>query len=175
MKISDLKKSEFDPYYGLYIYKLSDQVNLREGFEIGNKNVIKFFKSIPENKLDFRYAPEKWSVKEIFQHLIDSERIFIYRCFRIARKDTTPLAEFNQEIYIEPSNVNNKTIEDLVDEFKLTRQYSISLLNSLSDEDLKCIGVANGVTLSARAAAFTIIVIGIFLELLPCAKFHVQL
>ncbi|MFY0604986.1 MAG: DinB family protein [Flavobacteriaceae bacterium] len=153
----ELDSKEYDVYYHRYIDKLSESTSLRKGFLMGKKVVVDFFKSIPEDTLTYRYQPEKWSVKEILQHLIDTERVFIYRCFRIARKDTTPLAGFDQNIYIEPSGANNKSIDDLLNEFIINRNNSMVLLNSLSDEDLKFIGNSNGGKISARAAAFTII------------------
>lgn len=157
MTTTDLKSEEFDSYYKSYIDKLSDKINLQEGFKIGQKNVIEFFKFIPNDKLEYRYQPEKWTVKEVFQHLIDTERIFMYRCFRIARRDTTPLIGYDQNIYIEPSGANKKSINELLEEFKIARKNSISILNSLTDEDLCFVGNSNGAVMSARAAAFTII------------------
>ena len=103
MTKSDLNSSEFDAYYLRYIDKLSNKTELRKGFEFGKKTIIDFFKSIPNEKLTHRYQSNKWSVKEVFQHLIDTERIFMYRCFRIARRDITALSGFNQDIYINPS------------------------------------------------------------------------
>ncbi|WP_400079065.1 DinB family protein [Winogradskyella sp. R77965] len=153
----DLIPSEFDDYYLRYIDKLSHKTELRKGFAIGKSTLIDFFKSISEEKLTDRYQPEKWSVKEILQHLIDTERIFIYRFFRIARRDKTALVGYDQNIYIKPSRANNKSIESLLDEFEINRNHSISLLNSLTDHDLCFIGNSNGGLMSARAAAFTII------------------
>lgn len=154
---SELQPHEYDIYYQRYLDKLDNAVSLRSGFEEGKKNVITFFKSIPEDKLHYRYQPEKWTIKEILQHLIDTERIFMYRCFRIARKDTTPLAGFDQNIYISPSKANDKSLDDLLNEFLMNRNNSIALLTSLSDENLSFIGDANGGGMSARAASFTII------------------
>jgi len=154
---SDLNPSEFDAYYARYIDKLSNKTKLINGFETGRDTVIRFFKSISNEKLTYRYQPEKWSVKEVFQHLIDTERIFMYRCFRIARRDTTPLAGYDQNIYVDPSQANDKSIESLLNEFTLNRTNSILILNSLTDEDLSFIGNSNGGVMSARAAAFTII------------------
>lgn len=154
---SSLIDSEFNPYYGRYIAKLNKNLEIRKGFLLGKDNVIGFFNSIPTDKLDFSYESGKWSIKEILQHLIDTERIFIYRCFRIARNDKTSLAGFDQNVYVDPSNASNKTIESITNEFGKLRESSISLLNSLSDENLNYIGDANGGVMSARAAAFTII------------------
>lgn len=156
MTKNDLRQSEFDPYYWRYIDKLNDSMTLRESFGIGKGSVIGFFKKIPEAKHEYVYANGKWTCKEILQHLIDTERIFQYRCFRIARNDKTALAGFDQNIYIAPSFANSKTMDALLNEFSMLRDSSISLLNSLTDEDLMHIGKANGAAMSARAAAFTI-------------------
>lgn len=157
MTINDLANTEHDLYYARYIRKLSDDVRLREGFKVGGEKVRQFFKTLPDEKLDYRYQPDKWCVKEVFQHLIDTERVFMYRCFRIARGDKTALAGFNQDIFVEPSGASRKSRDQLIGEFIATRSASISLLDSLTDADLQQIGDANGGVMSARAAAFTII------------------
>jgi len=154
---SALTAHEFDIYYKRYLDKLDPKTALRNGFNEGKKTIVAFFKSIPEEKLTYRYQPEKWSIKEILQHLIDTERVFMYRCFRIARKDATPLAGFDQNIYITPSGANEKSLDDLLNEFIINRNNSIALLNSLTDTHLQFIGNSNGEEMSARAAAFTII------------------
>ncbi|WP_425658589.1 DinB family protein [Tenacibaculum ascidiaceicola] len=93
----------------------------------------------------------------MLQHIIDTERIFMYRVLRIARKDITPIEGFDQDIYIKPSSANDKTIEALLEEFKTTRLYSINLLNNISNENLCSIGVANNSPASARACAFILL------------------
>ncbi len=157
MTIEYLEKNEFDPYYGRYIYKIGENIEIRQGFVDGKSKVLDFFRSIPNSKLMYRYEENKWNIKEILQHLIDTERIFMYRCFRIARNDKTPIAGFDQNIYVAPSRASHKSIENLLSEFCAIRDASISLLNSLSDEDLCQVGDADGGAMSARAAAFTII------------------
>jgi len=157
MTKSDLNPSEFDMYYLRYIDKLSNKTKLRRGFETGKDTLIDFFETIPNEKLSHRYQPDKWSIKEVLQHLIDTERIFIYRCFRIARRDATALSGFDQDTYVEPSGADDKSMEDLLNEFTMNRNNSISLLNGLTDENLSFIGNSNGCDMSARAAAFTIL------------------
>lgn len=156
MKRTDLNPNEFSDYYGRYIQKLTENGELIESFERGKQKVIEFISAIPENKLDYSYEPNKWSIKEVLQHLIDTERIFMYRCLRIARNDSTPLAGFDQNEYIAPSGASMKTRVELLNEFKTNRENSIALLEGLSDENLKFIGKASGSELSARAAAFII-------------------
>ena len=157
MTTQDLNSLEFNEFYKRYIDKLSTFMSLEEGYKVGKSNVLDFFKSIPQSKLEYRYAPEKWTVKEVLQHLIDTERIFIYRCFRIARRDITPLMGFDQDIYVAPSKANTKSIEGLMNEFEMNRNNSIAMIDSLSDDDLKFVGVSSDSPMSARAAAFTIL------------------
>lgn len=153
---SEIKENEYDAYFGRYIHKLSDTISLKNSLTDGLKEVYNFFNAIPSEKLNYRYQPEKWSIKEVFQHLIDTERIFSYRCFRIARRDTTPLPSFNQDIYVSPSKANDKCITQLLIEFRINRTNTISIIDSLSYEDLSFIGNVSGNPMSARAAAFII-------------------
>ena len=157
MKKQELQPTEFNEFYTGYLSKIPDNTSLKKGFEDDKENVIKFFSSISKDKLEYRYQPGKWSIKEVLQHIIDTERIFMYRVLRIARKDITPIEGFDQDIYIKPSGANDKTIEALLEEFKTTRLYSINLLNNISNENLCSIGVANNSPASARACAFILL------------------
>ncbi|AXP82878.1 DinB superfamily protein [Mariniflexile rhizosphaerae] len=157
MKISEVKPNEFSEFYANYLALVPKETTLIDGFNKDLKEVVDFFQHIPAIKLNYAYAKEKWRVKEVFQHLIDTERVFQYRCFCIARRDKTPLPGFEQDDYIAPSQAKNKSIESLVEEFKSVRLSFIALLNSLSNEDLQFLGNANGNTMSARAAAFIVL------------------
>ncbi len=156
MTTKELDLKEYDSYYGRYISKLKENISLLDSFQLGKENVINFFDNIPENKHHYQYAENKWNCLEILQHLVDTERIFMYRCFRIARNDNTPLAGFDQNIYIEPSGANKKKMAELLTEFQFTRDSSICLLQSMNNVNLRHIGNANSTPMSARAAAFTI-------------------
>jgi len=157
MKINELNVTEYDSYYQKYIDKVENNIELTYGFKSGNQKIINFFSLIPHEKLNHRYLPDKWSIKEVLQHIIDTERIFMHRCFRIARGDKTPLAGYEQNDYIFSSGSKNKTIDDLINEYSIVRQGSISLLNSLTNVNLGNLGEANGSIISARAAAFIIL------------------
>lgn len=157
MAKQDLKSTEYNEYYGRYIDIIPDDTTLISGFEVDKKMVIDFFSSIPTEKLEYRYQPEKWNVKEILQHIIDTERIFMYRFFRIARNDKTALAGFDQDVYIEPSNADSKSLEELLHEFTVTRLFTLNLINSISDENLLNMGVASDNPISARACAFILL------------------
>ncbi len=153
----ELKSSEYNNYYARYIDKVANETELLSGLENDKKMVIDFFSSISKEKLTYRYQPEKWNSKELLQHIIDTERIFMYRLLRIARKDTTALAGFDQDIYIKPSEASNKSIGELIHQFVVTRLYSINLISSISDENLKNIGTASDSIISARACAFILL------------------
>ena len=157
MTKSELKTTEFNEYYNRYIDKLTDETELISGFITGKNKVISFFESIPDEKLEYRYQPKKWTIKEAFQHLIDTERIFMYRCFRIARNDKTAIEGFEQDDYVIPSEANLKSREDLLEEFRINRENSIMILKSLSKKNLCFNGLSNGDVMSARSAAFTIL------------------
>jgi hypothetical protein len=157
MKVSDLHPEEFNLNNGRYVSMLPKDTELIKSFKDDFDAILRLFQSMPSDKLDYRYAENKWSPKEVFQHIIDTERIFIYRCFRIARHDKTPLPGFEQDDYNLPSEADKKSLEDLIEEFKAVRQNSIVLLKSLNETDLKFIGTVNGNPISARAAAFNII------------------
>ncbi len=157
MLIQDIQTEEYATFYSGYINKIPKSTTLIEGFETGFNRVSSFFREIPNDKLNYKYAPDKWTIEEVFQHIIDTERVFMYRCFRIARHDSTPLAGFEQNDFIQPSNANQKTIEQLLEEYHITRQGFIVLLKSLSDNDLKQMGNASGNNMSARAAAFIVL------------------
>ena len=155
MTKDDLNLDEFNAYYGAYINKTSG-LSLRDDLKSSGEKTISFLKSIPLNKLEYRYAEDKWTIKEIIQHLMDTERIFAYRALRIARKDQTPLPGFEQDDYILPSLSNNRSIEALINEFKAIKLSTVALFDSFSDEMLLSLGTASNSSISVRAIGFII-------------------
>ena len=157
MTNTELNENEYHEYFGRYIYTLSEEITLKEGFQIGEERVLQFFESISEEKMDHTYEEGKWSIKEVLQHIIDVERMFAYRMFRLGRLDNTQLAGFDQNEFMETADVQGKTKAGLLDEYKATRAQSISILKGISDNNLAHIGNSSGHNLSARAAGFIIL------------------
>jgi hypothetical protein len=157
MTKSEINSNEYHPYYSTYLDLLRDNTELIEGYRTGKKTMTDLINSIPEEKMSFRYQPEKWSINELIQHLIDTERVFMYRCFRIARNDKTELAGFEQDDFIKPSEADLKSKAEILEEFSINRDNSIALLKSLSEKNLAFIGNANGGDASARSIAFTVL------------------
>lgn len=102
-----------------------------------------FICGIPEEKGEFRYAPEKWSVKEVICHMMDAERIFGYRAVRFARKDETPLPGFEENDYASQANAHARTLNQLADEMKRLRATTLDLFSSFTPEMLQLKGAAN--------------------------------
>ncbi|HQU85257.1 MAG TPA: DinB family protein, partial [Pyrinomonadaceae bacterium] len=112
------------------------------------------FASISEEKGLFAYAEGKWTIKEVLGHIIDAERVFAYRIFRISRKDETPLETFDENEYIANSDFNQRTIAEMLEEFSLLRRANLLLLNSFPDTAWVLRGTASGFPVSVRALAY---------------------
>ena len=149
-------EGEFAPYTIMYISLLPDDGlvlrHLRENLEA----TMALVRSLPEEKLTWRYAPEKWTIKEILQHVSDDERIYAYRTLRFARNDRTELPGFEQDDYTRYAGANRRTAEELLEELATVRAATISLFEGLPDEALTRSGIANGAPMSVRAAAYHI-------------------
>ncbi len=151
--LAQLKEEEYNPYYGIYIAK-AEYTNIVEGLQNGKKGFVDFVKSIPEEKLTYAYANDKWTIAEVLQHLIDTERIFTYRALRFSRKDQTPLMGFDQDNYAPNSNANHYNVSQILEDFEAVRNSSITLFRSFTDEMLCNIGQASGSPMSARAVGY---------------------
>ncbi len=103
-----------------------------------------------------RYAPGKWTPKEILGHLIDDERIFAYHTLCIARGDPHPLESFDENAYVAGANFEERALHDLLREYALVRAATIALFESLTDEAWLRQGTVSGYTASVRGLAFHI-------------------
>lgn len=103
-----------------------------------------------------RYAPGKWTLKEVFGHMIDDERIFAYRALCIARGDATPLVSFDENLYVASSNFEERTLDSLISEYALVRGATIALLDSLPEEAWIRRGSVAGYSATVRGLAFHI-------------------
>jgi uncharacterized damage-inducible protein DinB len=155
MNLNELTNQEYSSFNATYIKALED-VNLIEELESGLNQMVSFMSSIPADKLEYRYAEDKWTIKDILLHLIDAERIFAYRALRIGRGDKTPLAGFEENDYVPNAMANCRSLESLLEEFQFVRNSTLSLFNSFSNEQLLYLGTASDNTISVRAIGFVI-------------------
>ncbi|HVO79120.1 MAG TPA: DinB family protein [Terriglobales bacterium] len=147
--------SEYDPYYERYISLVPDG-DIIQALQRQIDETTVLFSAVGEEKAGYRYAPGKWSVKEVVGHLADSERILAYRALRIARNDRTPIEGFEQDDYIRYAPFSKCRLAGLVREFGYVRAASVSLFQELDEEAWNRRGIANKVEISVRALAFTL-------------------
>jgi hypothetical protein len=145
--------SEFAPYYGRYVAAVpeGDIVSLLRRDRDEWQSTIA---NLPESKGDHRYADDKWSIRQVIGHVSDTERVFSYRAFRIARGDQTPLASFEQDDYVKTAGSEQRTLSSLAAELLAVRESTLALFTSLPDEAWMRTGTASGNTVSVRALAY---------------------
>jgi len=155
-KIEKPAAGEFAPETIVYIGLLPDDGRVLDHLANNLKATSEFILSLPEEKLLYRYAEGKWTMKEIMVHISDDERIYAYRALRFARGDATDLPGFDQDAYAIQSNANERDIKDILDEFATVRQATISLFEAFDSKALMRAGMADGRIMSVRAAAYHI-------------------
>jgi hypothetical protein len=124
------------PYY-IELVGVSDYKVL-----FSNKEGLSLLRSLPEEKAAFRYAPGKWSIKQIVGHMTDHERIMMYRILRFSRKDATPLPGYDQDVLVDNSRFDELSLAELMTDFENVRNASLSFINTLSPKQLMLTGKA---------------------------------
>jgi hypothetical protein len=112
---------------------------------------------LSESGAMFRYAEGKWTVKEVIGHLLDTERVLAYRLLRISRGDVTAMPGFDETTYAPEGQFNQRTVDELVSEFKLQRASTLALVNGIPPAAWPRVGTANGFRTSARALVYIIL------------------
>jgi len=154
--ISKPSASEYAPYYGKYVALVTeDDVLAALANQLGE--TLKLLRSISEEKSAFRYAPDKWSIKQMIGHMCDGERIFAYRALCFARGETAALPGFEQDDYVAKADFDARTLHDLTDEFETIRRANINLFRHLNDEAWMRRGRASDNEITVRALAFIIV------------------
>src|SRR5829696_3483115 len=139
---------EYAPYAIMYIGLLPDDGFVLKYLKDNLEATKEFILSLPEDRLTYRYAEGKWTIKEILVHIVDDERIYAYRALRFARNDKTELPGFEQDEYALYSGANERNIRDILDEFSTVRKATISLFEGLDDKALMRAGMADGKIMS---------------------------
>lgn len=143
--------SEYSAYFGKYIALVPDGDVLVHLAAQGKETASLLLGAL--GKADHRYAPGKWSVKQVIGHVTDAERVFIYRALRFARGDRTPLPGFDEQAWAADGETG-RTLEDLVAEFEAVRGATLAFARSLSAEATTRTGPANDATVSVRALLY---------------------
>jgi len=146
---------EYAPYYGRYISLVSGNDVLKT-LRTESEKTLALLKNVTEAQAEVRYAPGKWSVKEVMGHMNDTERIFGYRALRISRNDRTPIEGYEQDDYIRFGPFAHCRLEDLREEFHEIRKATLRLLGFLDEDGWDRKGIANKNEMSVRAVAYVI-------------------
>jgi len=147
--------AEYAPYYSRYVAHVPDGEILTT-LEEQSSATLEMLRGISEPQADARYAPDKWSIKEVVGHITDTERIFAYRALRIARAGETPLPGFEQDGYVRHAGFDKHKLSDLAREFELVRQANLFLFRTLDEAAWHRRGTASEQEVSVRALAYII-------------------
>jgi hypothetical protein len=146
---------EYGAYYQRYIGLVPDG-DIIQTLSAQALNTIGLFESIDEEHSLYRYGPGKWSLREVLGHMIDTERVFCYRALRFSRGDSLPLQGYDQDAYVENSDFDSRSWNDLLQEFEIVRGATIAFFSGLSETMWLRSGTADGNALSVRAVAWVL-------------------
>jgi len=146
---------DYAPYAEQYVVLVAGD-DIVEALATQLKQTVTLFSGRSERDGNFRYAPDKWSVKDVLGHVADAERVFAYRALRIARGDQTPLAGFEQDDYVRGARFSGRKLADVAEEYADVRQASLALFRSLDEEAWLRRGVASNNPVTVLALAYLI-------------------
>lgn len=131
----------------VFYHKYIAQVEGDDLNEILSKQAITFtayLHDLPAEKRDFRYGPDKWTIREVVQHIMDAERVFAYRALCIARGEQQPLPGFDENLYADNAQCSNRKWTDMSEEFRAIRRSTEIMFASFNDNQLEAAGTASG-------------------------------
>ena len=144
---------EFAPFYANYVSGVPDG-DIVHVLRTQGQALHEMLNGLTGERAEYRYAPGKWSVKEVLGHVTDSERIFTYRALRISRGDATPLATFDQDTYVANAQFGRRELAGLLAEFRTVRAATVSLFEAMTAEESRRAGTASSAPVTARALAY---------------------
>ncbi|WP_425453233.1 DinB family protein [Cohnella lupini] len=149
------RQEEYGTYYEQYI-GLVPTGNIVEFLADVLKTTSELLSDIPEDRGNYRYAPDKWSLKEVLGHINDNERVMAYRLLRFARGDRTPLAGYDQDEFMKGVSFDSLSLTEIIEDYISVRRSTLTLLRGLSEEAWSRRGIANDNEMSVKALAYII-------------------
>jgi uncharacterized damage-inducible protein DinB len=143
----------YAPYFQRYI-DLTKGDSIAELITNHEQEIHIFYNSIPEEKSMYAYEANKWTMKEVLQHIIDCERVFMYRALHISRKDAAPLSGFDENSWSDNSLANERSLDSLKEEFNALHKSTVLLLQSFTDNQLLRKGIAGNNEVDVNALAY---------------------
>ena len=149
-----LDRTEAAEYYYTYIDQVPRDADIRRTLEAQLPDTLRLLESISEEKSLYRYAPDKWSIREVVGHLNDTERLFVFRAMWFARGFDSPLPSFDQNVAIVGARSDDRLLRDLVQEFRTVRESTLHFFRNLPDDAWAKRGIASGNPFTVRALGF---------------------
>ena len=152
--MNPLKSDEYPAIYSDYIENVVGPVieELQEQLD----TFPEFIRTIPEDMGDYTYAPGKWTIKEVLCHIIDTERVMVYRALRFARNDMTELSPFEQDEFVQNGRHNERTFDGIIEEFIHLRKANLILFNTFNETELERKGMASGRLITVKAFLYVV-------------------
>lgn len=154
--IFDPQLHECAAYYMRYVNLVPNDSDVLHYMYGSGEDIKTNMLLLPDDILHYRYREDKWTIKEVLVHMIDTERIFAYRALCFARNDKTPLPGYEENDYAPASEANKRTIQNILDEYKAVRIATIELFKNFSNEQLQRSGIANNTRMSVCALLYAI-------------------
>ena len=155
LAIARPQPGEYAPYYERYI-SLVQSNDILTTLDEQRRQTMLLLSGRSDADGDFRYAPDKWTAKEVIGHVCDTERIFAYRALRIARADATPMEGFEQDDYVRNGPFARLPLGELIEDYIAVRRATLTLLRNLDEAAWARRGVANKNEVTVRALAYII-------------------
>lgn len=154
--IAKPKTGMYKPFSGTYINLVEDNIEV-SALQTEWEEMKVFFLSLPQEKWNYRYAKDKWTIREMLVHMTDTERIFSYRALRMSRNDSTPLPGFEQNDYVPYSNANNRSVDSILQEFETVRMSTYLLFTSFDEAAWDRQTLVDNHPVSVRAELYLVI------------------
>lgn len=155
MHKSKISEIEYASFYKNYV-ALAPDLTIPEALLKSSKLILSFYGKLTEEQALIKYAPNKWSLKEVLLHCIDTERIMSYRALRFSRNDQAELPGFDQDNFVAESFADQKSMVALLEEYDCTRKATLSLFSGFNEEIVLRSGIASGNRMSVRALGYVI-------------------
>jgi uncharacterized damage-inducible protein DinB len=145
--------NEYPVFAGTYVNMVPQGADVMQLLANSITETHNLFSNLPVEKALYAYAEGKWTVKEVLGHMIDTERVFAFRAFCFSREQIT-LPGFDQDTYVNNTDYNSRSLQDLADEFKVTRLSNLYVFRNFTDEQINRNGTASGNYLTVRALIY---------------------
>jgi hypothetical protein len=147
---------EYAPAFAGYVARIGQDEDVLAVLTRQLDEVLARLGSVPDSRGEYRYAPGKWSLKDVVGHLSDTERVFTYRALRIGRGDTIPLASFDDQAWVAEARAGDRTLADMVEEWGHVRRATLALFRHLPPAAWSRRGTASDQPVTVRALAHVI-------------------